>query len=455
AELSLRHGDEAWAVLAWDESPAGWSAEAAREALAATARYWLGWQRRLSYAGPRSKRIEHSALIIHLLGYAPTGALVAAPTTSLPERIGGEHNYDYRYTWVRDASLSVAGLSLLGDKETATRYLDWLATLKSSSETPLQVAYHITGATDLHQRDRTDIDGYRGSLPVRIGNRAFNQIQLGSLGYLADCTLIHIEQGGEWKPAYWPMIRRIADYTAAHWREPDSGIWELPAREQYTSSKVMSWVVLDRAVKLAERTGNGDADELGRWRRERDAIHADVMHHGWSDRICSFVQRYGAEALDASLLLIPVMGFLPPDHPRVRQTMDRIEEQLTIDGLVYRFEPLETPVEHRLPLGAFEGAFLPCTFWLATAQAMAGRADKADAALRRAESLTQEVGLFAEEADARSDELLGNYPLLFSQVEYVRAVLAFRDASAGNRPAQGVGHERREQSREAEPAGAR
>ncbi len=428
AAFSLRHGEEIWAVLAWDEPPDEWSVEAARRASAETLRYWQQWQARLTYAGPRSKRIEHSALIIHLLGYAPTAALVAAPTTSLPEQIGGEHNYDYRYTWVRDASLSVAGLSLLGDNETAARYLGWLATLKSSDGTPLQVAYRVSGATDLHQHDRYDIAGYRGSRPVRIGNRAFDQIQLGSFGYLADCTLIHIDQGGKWQPEYWPMIQRIADWVAEHWSEPDSGIWELPTKEHFTSSKVMSWVVLDRAVKLAEHAGHSHY-AAAHWQHQRDAIHADVMANGWSDQRQSFVQRYGAEALDASLLLIPVMGFLPIDHPRTRKTVDRIAEHLGIDGLIYRFDPLETPVDDPRPVGAFEGSFLPCTFWLATAYALAGQTNKADATLRRAESLTQEIGLFAEEADARNDEMLGNYPLLFSQVEYVRAVLALRQAS--------------------------
>lgn len=427
ADFSLDHGEEMWAVLSWEEQPNQWSIEALREAFEQTQDYWHTWQQRLTYAGPRSQRIEHSALIVHLLGYAPTGALVAAPTTSLPERIGGEHNYDYRYTWVRDASLSVAGLSLLGDKQTATRYLSWLASLKSNAETPLQVVYHINGSPQLEQHDRNDIQGYRGSLPVRIGNRAYNQTQLGSLGYLADCTLIHIEEGGEWQQEYWHMLLRIANFTAAHWRESDSGIWELPQHAQYTSSKVMSWVVLDRSVKLAARTGQHD-EAIATWQRERDAIHADVMEHGWSERIHSFVQRYDAEALDGSLLLISVMGFLQPDHPRVCQTIERVVESLSINGLLYRFEPLDSPVEHAQPMGAFEGSFLPCTFWLATAYALAGQTDQADEVLTRAEALTQPIGLFAEEADARNGEFLGNYPLLFSQVEYIRAVLALRTA---------------------------
>lgn len=446
ADGRLHDGDEVWAVLALDEAPGDWSIERAKDAFNETVHYWNEWQSHLTYTGPRSRRMEHSGLIIHLLGYAPDGSLVASPTTSLPERIGGRQNYDYRFAWVRDASLSIAGLALLGDNATSTRYLDWLAALRSSSETPLQVVYHISGNRSLRERHRTDISGYRGSLPVRIGNRAVNQTQLGSLGYFCDCALIHLEHSGAWKPAYWGLVKRVAEYTALHWHEPDSGIWELPQQEQYTSSKVMSWVVLDRAVKIAERTGHASATdpetdpETDYWKRQRDAIHAHVMEHGWSEKQQSFVQRFGSEALDGSLLLIPVMGFLPADHPRVRKTVDRIVEILSIDGLVYRFEPVETPVEHQHPMGEFEGSFLPCTFWLAAAYAMAGRTLDAENILRRAESLTAAVCLFSEEADARNDQLLGNYPLLFSQVEYIRAVLALDHAREGNVQHGGAGH---------------
>lgn len=439
ARFTLSDGQEVWSVLALNEDPADWSVETARAGYDETIQYWEKWQEGLSYSGPRARRMEHSGLIMHLLGYAPDGSLVASPTTSLPERIGGGKNYDYRYAWVRDASLCVAGLSLLGDNETAVRYLDWMAGLKSSSEMPLQVVYHISGGLDLSQHERSTLAGYRGSQPVRIGNRAGNQTQLGSLGYLCDCALIHLEQGGTWKLEFWDLIQRVATFTAAHWHEPDSGIWELPAKEQYTSSKVMSWVVMDRAITIAERTEHRGVTDA--WRHVRDAIHRDVMEHGWSEKLGSFVQRYGSEALDASLLLIPVMGFLPANHERVRGTIQRIVEDLCIDGLVYRFDPLETPVENPQPMGAFEGAFLPCTFWLATAYALSDRALDAEKIVRRAESLTQPVGLFSEEADARNNELLGNYPLLFSQVEYVRAVLTIDRAGAGQLSLEGPQHD--------------
>lgn len=422
AAFRLGAGEEIWAVLAWNESSEVWSVQRAERALAETLDYWRDWMGELTYAGPRADRVRRSALTVHLLGYAPAGSLVAAPTSSLPERIGGDLNWDYRYAWVRDASLSMAVLSLLGQTRAAQRYMDWLASLNSATDSPLQVVYRVNGRTDLPEQQRHDLAGYRGSLPIRFGNRAAGQRQLDSLGYLVDCALIYLQHGGEWHDAHWEMVRRAADYTMATWRQPDSGIWELPVQAHYVSSRVMSWVALERAITIAERTGH--AQETNAWRAALGVIHADVMEHGWSARLGAFRQRYGSEALDASVLLIPVMGFLPPDHPRVAATAKRIEESLTIDGFVHRFLASETlGSEQTLPLGEFEGAFLPCTFWLATTYAMMGEVEKAEAILARAEGIAGDVGAFAEEVDARSRTFLGNTPLLFSQVEYVRAVL--------------------------------
>ncbi|MBA2595369.1 MAG: glycoside hydrolase family 15 protein, partial [Chloroflexia bacterium] len=381
--VQLQPGEAVWAVLSLGELPDAWTEARARGALAETIHYWEDWNRHLSYTGPRSDRMRRTAQTVHLLGYAPAGSLVAAPTTSLPERIGGDRNYDYRFAWVRDASLSLAILSLLGDREAARRYMDWLSELSSSTDSPLQVVYRVTGGTDLTQQERGDLAGYRESLPVRIGNHAFDQRQLDSLGYLADCALIYLKQGGAWRDAYWHMIRAAADYTVANWRLPDSGIWELPGEQHYVSSKVMSWVTLQRAIEIAKRTGH--AAEIDGWLTTMDAIHAEVMARGWSDRLKAFTQRYEADTMDAAALLIPVMGFLPADHPRVIATVEQIVASLTIDGLVHRFIAAETPRHEDLPLGEFEGAFLPCTFWLATTYAMMGRPDEAQAILERVE----------------------------------------------------------------------
>lgn len=429
ARGSLRADEEIWLALALDESPAGWRIEDAYQIFDDALAFWRGWLARLEYMGSRNERIRRSALMLHLLGFAPEGSMVAAPTTSLPERVGGPRNYDYRYAWVRDASLSVDGLTLLGDRETATRYMEWLSRLGASTASPLQVAYRIDGRTDIKERRRADLHGYRGSTPVRLGNRAFNQLQPGSLGYLVDCALTLLITGNVWKHEFWSLVERVAEFTAEHWRGTDSGIWELPAREHYTSSKVMSWVVLDRAVQIAERAGHSDA--APRWTTAADEIHADVLRKGWSERKQSFTQRYGADVLDGSLLLIPVMGFLPATDQRVQSTVERVVEELSLNGLVYRFDPMTSPVEQPAVMGEFEGAFLPCSFWLATTFALQGRLSEADELLRRLESLSGELQLFAEEADPRNDEMLGNYPVLFSQVEYIRAVLTLSKANAG------------------------
>lgn len=422
SSFELRSGDEFWAVLDAGGDAAPWSAERARELMADAEQFWRRWSRTLPPLGKQAARVRRSAILVHLLSYAPAGSLVAAPTTSLPERLRGDTNFDYRYAWIRDASLSLAILSMVHGTGGAESYMNWLGRLGSSTEAPLQIVYGIRGETNLSQCERNDLHGYRGSRPIRVRNHAYEQSQHDSLGYLNDCVQIYLEQGGRWKPEYWDLVRRSADYTAAHWHEPDNGIWELSMRRQWVSGKVMSWVALERAVRVAEKLGHDDGS-VRHWRNVMPRIHSDVMERGWSDRIGSFRQHYDADGLDAAALLIPVMGFLPADDPRVSSTIERIEESLAIDGLVHRFDPRSTPgVESDLPVGEFEGAFLPCTFWLATAHAKAGRPGRAEQILRRAESAAGPLGLFAEALDARTGELLGNAPLLFSQIEYVRAI---------------------------------
>jgi GH15 family glucan-1,4-alpha-glucosidase len=415
--FSLAAGDEFWAILGIEDDAAEWNTEKAREALSGTVRYWRELSGRYRYRGSRKDAVLRSALAVEMLSFAPTGALVAAATTSLPERIGGDRNYDYRYAWIRDASMAIATLSVLGDVESAERYLSWLAQLGSSTEMPLQVLYRVDGGTDIAQHERGDLAGYCGSRPVRFGNHAFQQRQIDCFGYLADCAVIYLIQGGRWAPEYWRLIRAIADYTVENWRKPSNGIWERDEQRHFVSSKVMSWTTLKRALEFADRTG-ADAD-LTHWRATMNEIHADVIEHGWSDRLQAFRQHYGADTLDASTLLIPLMGFLEPTHPRVIATVHRIESDLMLDGLVYRFRPERS----ELPIGEFEAAFLPCCFWLAAVYAMMGRRGDAEAVLDRVETLTGGPGLLSEEADAASGALLGNVPMIFSHAEYARAVL--------------------------------
>jgi GH15 family glucan-1,4-alpha-glucosidase len=420
--VALDEGDEFWAVLTLGEMPERWTVARARQALGETEAYWRDWTGRLTYFGPRKEHVLRSAINFHLLSFAPIGSLVAAPTASLPERIGGDRNYDYRFAWVRDVSLSLAILSMLGDLNAAERYMDWLAKLESSTEMPLQVLYRIDGGTDATQHKREDLAGYRGSKPVSFGNHAFQQRQFDSLGYLADCAHVYLQQGGHWKFEYWTLVKRLADYTAANWRQPDNGIWELGEQKHYVSSKVMSWVTLERTVRIAEELAV-DGYEVDRWRSVMDEIHSDVMERGWSERRQSFRQHYDSDALDASVLLIPTMRFLPPEHPRVLATIDRIAADLTVGGLVYRFDPREMPGA-KGALGEFEGAFLPCTFWMAASLAMAGRDQESEEILQRVEEIAGSLGLFAEEADPETGTFLGNTPLLFSHSEYLKAVLS-------------------------------
>jgi GH15 family glucan-1,4-alpha-glucosidase len=338
---------------------------------------------------------QRSAITVQLLTHAGHGAPTAALTSSLPERIGGDRNYDYRFAWVRDASLSLALLARLARVDEVERYLDWLCSLDSATEAPLQVCYRIDGSTRLEPVELSVVRGYADSRPARFGNRAAKQRQLGSLGFFADCARIYVESGGRWQDKHWQLLRRAANYTCAHWHLPENGIWELSVEAHYVAGKIMSWVVLERAAQISRLTGFGDDEGLSRWCAVARKVHAEVMDKGWSRKRNTFVQRYGSEALDAALLLIPLVEFLPADHPRVTATIAAIERELTIDGLVYRFDPSVTLGVDQLPLGEFEGAFLPATFWFAHALAKVGRADEAGAILKRCEAIAGELGLFA------------------------------------------------------------
>lgn len=418
----LRRGETVWFVFGVGASKR-WTAAAAERALHDVERFWTDELRTFHRLDPRLVR---SAVTIRLLEYAPAGSIVAAPTTSVPERIGGSWNADYRLTWVRDASLSIGTLARLGDLASATRYFDWIVARDSVTRAPLQVAYEVRGGRRPDERSRRDLDGYRGSKPVRFGNHAYRQQQHDEFGYLADCALTYLEHGGEWDPRLWGLLARCADYVAGHWRQKGNGIWELTPRQRHVSGRVMAWVTLDRVLRIAARL-RLTPPQLVRWRRVKQAIHDDVMTNGWSESLRAFKQSIETDALDASALLIPMFGFLPVSDPRVVSTVTRIAERLTIDGCVYRFDPHAVPNVGPSPMGEFEAAFLPCTFWLATAFAMLGRRRDAEDILRAAEAAAGPLGLFAEAIDPRDRAFRGNTPLLFSHVEYVRAVQALND----------------------------
>lgn len=425
----LAAGEEVWSVLAWgEEVPQSWSATRAESMMTTATTYWQSWAQSLPHLPTDLHNHRCHALTLKLLTYAPTGSPVAAPTSSLPERLGGDRNWDYRYCWVRDAALCVSVLSQIGDLATGRRYMDCLTTYRSSTESPLQVVYGVEGELDLPEYQRWDLDGYRESRPVRIGNRACGQRQLDSLGFFVDSALTYLQCGGEWTQNHWEMVYRAAEYTLTHWQLPDSGLWEYLEERHYVSSKVMSWVALDRACRIAEHIGK--TERVQEWRDGQEAIHADVLQHGWNNARQAFTECYESETLDASALLIPLMDFLPVDHPQVTATVAQIQSELTVDGFVYRSRNrIDGPIDDR------EGAFLPCSCWLAMVMTKSGRLDEAQAILDQVAATTGEVGILSEQADPSDRSQLGNLPLVFSHAEYLRACLMVQQQREAGSPA--------------------
>lgn len=428
ASFRLSTGNEVWCAFGPGEEVDRWSALKVRNTICAARRVWRKQSSNLKDYRNRNDQIRRSALLVDLLTFAPTGAVVASPTTSLPARIGGTRNYDYRYTWVRDASLALELHSRVGSTGNAERFIRWLSRLaRSSSEMPLKVLYTLGGEPVSAPSDRTQLYGYRGSRPVRFGNGAASSIEMDSLGYLTDCILIYLEHGGQWDPLFWDLIRQVSDFTASNWQRRGAGIWEISPPQDFVVSKVMSWVTLDRALRIADKIGEKTSSAAS-WERARDEIFDEIMERGWSEQLQAFRQRYGADVLDSSVLLIPIMNFLPPTHSRVNSTIERIKETLDINGWLQRFVPTEVPDQGSLALGEEEGAFLMCSFWLARVHAMRDEIEQASAILRRAELVAGPLGLFSECVDPRSDSLIGNMPLLFSQAEYAKAAIALNEA---------------------------
>jgi alpha,alpha-trehalase len=416
--------DELWVAIAWNSGVEAWTLSQITDVFDQALKYWRDWNASLDIDAPEALHfgLHRSATTVHLLTHAEHECPVAALTTSLPERFGGDRNYDYRFAWVRDASLSLALLARLGKVQEVQHYLDWLCRLDSGTDSPLQVCYRLNGDVRLDEIELSAVRGYADSRPVRFGNRAAKQRQVGSLAFFADCARIYVENGGAWEDKHWRLLKRVANYACETWHLPESGIWELPKEAHYVASKVLSWVILERASRIATLTGLHSDEDVVRWNAVAQDIHSEVMKRGWSTNANSFVQRYDSDVLDAAVLLIPLMEFLPAEHPRVTDTLAAVERELVVDGLVHRFDPNGTFGSSQLAIGEYEGAFLPATFWYAHALAKQGSIDQAEIVLRRCESIAGQLGLFAEEADPRKQIFIGNTPLLFAQVEYARAV---------------------------------
>jgi GH15 family glucan-1,4-alpha-glucosidase len=415
AEFEIAAGDRVPFVLTWFPSHHGVPKPVdARRSVAETTAWWERWSARGTAAGEWGDLVQRSALTLKGLTYAPTGGLVAAATTSLPESVGGVRNWDYRYCWLRDATFSLYALMSLGFLDEARAWRDWLLRALAGQPEKAQIMYGAAGERHLLEYEVGWLPGYEGSQPVRVGNAASDQFQLDVYGEVFDALHQTRRLGLEPDPSLWPLIRTLLDFLEDAWRQPDEGIWEVRGpRQHFTHSKVMAWVAFDRAVKMVRELHLGD--DPTRWEWLRDEIHAQICAQGFDPGRNAFVQRYGSDALDASLLMIPLVGFLPPEDPRVRGTVDAIQRDLMVDGFVRRYETHDGV--DGLPPG--EGAFLPCSFWLADNLALMGRTAEARELFLRLVALCNDVGLISEEYDPAAGRLLGNFPQAMTHVALV------------------------------------
>jgi GH15 family glucan-1,4-alpha-glucosidase len=402
-----------------------WSQTEIRERLADTAEGWRTWSaEHQSYNGPWADLVHLSGRVLYALTYYPTGAIVAAPTTSLPETPGGSRNWDYRYAWVRDASFTLQALWVAACPHEANRFFDYMARAAASQldrGAELQIMFGIGGEHDLTERELEHLSGWRGSAPVRVGNDAWRQRQIDVYGELLDAAYRLPDQLDRLGLATRQFLCRLADTAATRWRDPDQGIWEIRGEPRhFVYSKLMCWVALDRAIALADRLDSHDRVEG--WEVIRAEIAETIMSAGWNEGVGAFTQSFGSDQLDAANLLMPIVGFLPADHPRVRATIDAIAARLRDErGLVFRYLSADG-------LEGEEGTFLLCTFLLAQAQALADEVEAARATFEAAVAYVNDVGLLSEEVDAATGELLGNFPQAFSHIGLVNAAWAISEA---------------------------
>ena len=402
-------------------------------ALAKTEAFWREWAERCRYAGPDREAVVRSLLTLKALTYAPTGGIVAAPTTSLPEQIGGPRNWDYRYCWLRDATLTLSALMDAGYEDEAGAWRDWLLRAVAGSPAQVQIMYGIRGERHLMEWEVPWLPGYEASAPVRVGNAAHGQLQLDVFGEVIDALAASDAGGFADSPDAWSLARALAVHLETIWAEPDEGLWEVRGeRQHFTHSKVMAWVAFDRMVRAVEEHGlEGPVD---RWRAARQAIHDEVCARAFDATLGSFVQAYDSKQLDASTLIIPLVGFLPPSDPRVRGTVEAIEQRLVAGGFVRRYDNAATDDG----LTGTEGAFLACSFWLAENYVLQGRAADARALFDQLLAVRNDVGLLSEEYDFTAKRLVGNFPQAFSHLGLVGTAFALATATEGGAEA-GVG----------------
>jgi GH15 family glucan-1,4-alpha-glucosidase len=394
----------------------------ARAALAETLRFWTRWSRRGTYRGHHHEAVQRSLITLKALTYHPTGGIVAAPTTSLPEQLGGQRNWDYRFCWLRDATLTLLAFMHAGYFEEAQAWRDWLHRAVAGRPDQIQIMYGLAGERHLREWEADWLPGYRGARPVRVGNAAHAQLQLDVYGEVMD-ALHHARQGGlAAPPASWDLQRSLIEHLEQIWQDPDEGIWETRGgRRKFTLSRMMAWVAFDRAITSAENFGL--PAPLDQWRRLRREMHETICREGVDPERNCFTQSFGSKTLDASTLLIPLVNFLPADDPRVLGTVAAVERELMADGFVLRYDTRGG--SDGLPAG--EGAFLACSFWLADNYALQGRRREAEALFERLLSLRNDVGLLAEEYDPKQACMVGNFPQAFSHVALIGTALALHD----------------------------
>jgi GH15 family glucan-1,4-alpha-glucosidase len=426
ARTLMKEGDLAFAALSWSEHPAPQDYEDAYKRLVWTAHHWQHWLDHAAFPDhPWREHLQRSALTLKGLSYAPTGALVAAATTSLPEAPGGARNWDYRYTWIRDATFALWGLYSLGFDWEANDFFYFLADVAEAAEDQLQIMYGVGGEAALPERTLDHLTGYDGARPVRVGNDAYHQDQHDVWGAILDSFYLHTKSRDQLPERIWPILVKQVETALANWRDPDLGIWEVRGEpKHFTSSKLMCWVAADRGARLAEI--RGDLEFAARWQSAADEIKADICANALDGRGV-FCQHYDTTALDASVLLMPLVRFLPPDDPRIRATVLAIADELTDDGFVLRYRPEETDDG----LSGAEGSFTICSFWLVSAFVEIGEIGRARDLCEKLLSHASPLGLYAEELDPRSGRHLGNFPQAFTHLALINAVLHVIQAEQG------------------------
>ncbi len=421
-EFTLHEGENLTFFLEYLETKNGTpllsTPESGEEAFRNTSAFWQRWLSQCQYDGRWREVVHRSALTLKLLTYAPTGAIVAAPTTSLPEHVGGPRNWDYRYTWIRDSAFALYGLLRLGFTVEASRFMDWINARchDLNPDGSIQLMYGIDGRRNVDEEELLHLDGHRSSRPVRIGNAAASQLQMDMYGALMDAVYLYNKHGASISYDLWVNLGRLLDFVCDNWEQPDEGIWEVRGgRQHFVYSKVMCWVALDRGIRLADKRGF-PGDRI-RWMTERDRIYRQIMDKGWNPKIGAFVQAYDSEALDAANLIMPLVFFVSPTDPRMLSTLDRTLEQLALGSLVYRYDTNRAASDG---LEGEEGTFSMCTFWLVEALTKAGRLTEARLIFEKMLSYANHLRLYAEEV-SHSGEQLGNFPQAFTHFGLITA----------------------------------